>query len=73
MTASHRQMKQDELVVFAGEIGMRKGADVLHRAWRLVAQRRPHARCLMVGPVTDFAPPNTERLGGEDTTSVSPR
>lgn len=52
----------DELVVFAGEIGLRKGADVLHRAWQLVAQRRPQARCLMVGPVTDFAPPNAERL-----------
>jgi glycosyltransferase involved in cell wall biosynthesis len=52
----------DELVVFAGEIGLRKGADVLHRAWQLVAQRRPEARCLMVGPVSDFNPPATERL-----------
>ncbi len=52
----------DELVVFAGEIGLRKGADILHRAWQLVAQRRPEARCLMVGPVTDFAPPCAERL-----------
>jgi glycosyltransferase involved in cell wall biosynthesis len=52
----------DELVVFAGEIGLRKGADVLHRAWRLVAQRRPHARCLMVGPVDGFIPPEAERL-----------
>jgi glycosyltransferase involved in cell wall biosynthesis len=52
----------DELVVFAGEIGLRKGADVLHRAWRLVAQRRPQARCLMVGPPTNYAPPDTERL-----------
>jgi glycosyltransferase involved in cell wall biosynthesis len=52
----------DELVVFAGEIGLRKGADVLYRAWHLVAQRRPEARCLMVGPVGDFAPPYAERL-----------
>lgn len=52
----------DELVVFAGEIGLRKGADVLYRAWRLVAQRRPSARCLMVGPVGDFIPPPAERL-----------
>ena len=52
----------DELVVFAGEIGLRKGADVLHRAWQIVAQRRPRAGCLMVGPVTDFAPPCAERL-----------
>ena len=52
----------DELVVFAGGIGLRKGADVLHRAWQLVAQRRPAARCLMIGPVTDFVPPSAERL-----------
>jgi glycosyltransferase involved in cell wall biosynthesis len=52
----------DELVVFAGEIGLRKGADVLHRAWQLVAQRRPQARCLMVGPGGDFAPGSAERL-----------
>jgi glycosyltransferase involved in cell wall biosynthesis len=52
----------EELVLFAGEIGLRKGADVLHRAWPLVAERRPAARCLMVGPITDFRPPATERL-----------
>jgi glycosyltransferase involved in cell wall biosynthesis len=52
----------DELVVFAGEIGLRKGADVVARAWPLVAQRRPRARCLMVGPVLNFVPPATERL-----------
>jgi glycosyltransferase involved in cell wall biosynthesis len=52
----------DELVVFAGEIGLRKGADVLHRAWKLVADSRPAARCLLIGPVADFVPPPTERL-----------
>lgn len=52
----------DELVVFAGEIGLRKGADVMQRAWQLVAHRRPRARCLMVGPVTDFTLPQAERL-----------
>jgi glycosyltransferase involved in cell wall biosynthesis len=51
-----------ELVVFAGEIGLRKGADVLQRAWLLVARRRPQARCLMVGPEGDFAPSYAERL-----------
>jgi glycosyltransferase involved in cell wall biosynthesis len=60
-----------ELVVFAGEIGLRKGADVLYRAWRLVAQRRPKARCLMVGPVTDFTPSSSERL--ELRAAVEPR
>ena len=52
----------EELVVFAGEIGLRKGVDVLYRAWQLVAQRRRRARCLIVGPVSDFAPPSAERL-----------
>ena len=61
----------EELVVFAGEIGRRKGADTLTRAWQLVAERRPRARCLMVGPVTDFMPPDTERL--ELQPQVDPR
>ena len=52
----------EELVVFAGEIGLRKGADVLCQAWPLIAERRPHARLLMVGPVSDFAPGDAERL-----------
>jgi glycosyltransferase involved in cell wall biosynthesis len=52
----------DELVVLAGEIGLRKGADVLWGAWRLVAQRRPTARCLIVGPPGDYTPPDAERL-----------
>jgi glycosyltransferase involved in cell wall biosynthesis len=52
----------DELVVFAGEIGLRKGADVLQGAWRLAAARRPRARCLIVGPAGNFAPAGAERL-----------
>ena len=51
-----------ELVVFAGEIGLRKGADVLYRAWQLVAERRPNARCLVVGPPAGFAPASIERF-----------
>ncbi len=52
----------DEIVLFAGEIGLRKGADVLCRAWRVVAESRPQARCIMVGPVRDFVVPEVERL-----------
>jgi hypothetical protein len=52
----------DELVVFAGEIGLRKGADILCRAWELVARERPNARCLMVGPPGDYAPPVAKHL-----------
>jgi glycosyltransferase involved in cell wall biosynthesis len=51
----------DELVVLAGEIGLRKGVDVLQGAWRLVTQRRPQARCLIVGPAGNFTP-EAERL-----------
>jgi len=54
--------RTNELVVFAGEIGLRKGADILYRAWGRVAQSRPQARCIMVGPIIDFAPPRAERL-----------
>jgi glycosyltransferase involved in cell wall biosynthesis len=52
----------DEIVVFAGEIGMRKGVDVLCRAWSQVAASRPTARCIMLGPVRDFVVPSVERL-----------
>lgn len=51
-----------ELVVCAGEISTRKGTDVLHRAWQLVAERRPAARCVMVGPIIDYTPPPAPRL-----------
>jgi glycosyltransferase involved in cell wall biosynthesis len=51
-----------ELVLFVGEIGLRKGVDVLCRAWTNVARRRPHARCLIVGPQGDFIPSPADRL-----------
>jgi glycosyltransferase involved in cell wall biosynthesis len=57
-----RADETDEIVVFAGEIGLRKGADVLCRAWPVVATSRPRARCIMVGPVNDFLAPRIERL-----------
>lgn len=51
-----------EVVLFAGEVGYRKGADVLARAWPAVAATRPGARCIMVGPATELAVPELERL-----------
>jgi hypothetical protein len=51
-----------EVVLFAGEISSRKGADVLAAAWSRVAAARPAARCLMVGPPSDVAVPALERL-----------
>jgi glycosyltransferase involved in cell wall biosynthesis len=52
----------DEVVLFAGEVGLRKGADVLQRAWETVALRRPLARCIVVGPPTKLRLPNADRL-----------
>ena len=52
----------NEIVLFAGEISLRKGADVLCRAWRLVRESRPQARCIMVGPVSDFVVPEIAGL-----------
>jgi glycosyltransferase involved in cell wall biosynthesis len=54
--------RTEEIVLFAGEIGVRKGADVLLRAWPEVARARPDARCILVGPTRDFDVPETERL-----------
>ena len=51
-----------ELVLFAGEVGTRKGADVLHRAWPLVVARRPAATCIIVGPPTPLTLPSLAGL-----------
>jgi glycosyltransferase involved in cell wall biosynthesis len=51
-----------EVVLFAGEVGSRKGADVLCAAWRTVAVNRPLARCIVVGPATGLELPPLERL-----------
>jgi glycosyltransferase involved in cell wall biosynthesis len=51
-----------EVVLFAGEIGPRKGADVLCRAWEMVARERTEARCILAGPRTDLDTPDLERL-----------
>lgn len=52
----------DEVVLFAGEVGLRKGADVLRRAWEKTSVRRPLARCIIVGPATDLRIEPAERL-----------
>jgi glycosyltransferase involved in cell wall biosynthesis len=41
--------------LFAGEIGLRKGADVLTRAWPTVHDALPLAQCIVIGPKGDFA------------------
>jgi glycosyltransferase involved in cell wall biosynthesis len=41
-----------EHVLFAGEVGTRKGADILLSAWPNVVAQRPYARCTIVGPAT---------------------
>ena len=51
-----------EVVLFAGEIGRRKGADVLCRAWEMVARERTEARCILAGPRTELEIPDLDRL-----------
>ena len=51
-----------EMVLFAGAVGTRKGADVLHRAWPTVSAARPSATCVIVGPATELNLPNLQRL-----------
>ena len=55
-------VETSEVVLFAGEVGLRKGVDVLQRAWEVVAFRRPLARCIIVGPATGLRLPPAERL-----------
>jgi glycosyltransferase involved in cell wall biosynthesis len=52
----------DEIVLFAGEVGKRKGADVLAEAWVQVAAQRTTARCVVVGPRTAWSFPSLDRL-----------
>jgi glycosyltransferase involved in cell wall biosynthesis len=51
-----------ELVLFAGEVGQRKGVDVLIEAWPAVRAARPEAWCLVVGPSTGMAIPEMPGL-----------
>jgi exopolysaccharide biosynthesis WecB/TagA/CpsF family protein len=44
----------EPLVLFAGEIGTRKGADVLSEAWRTVKSALPDATCILIGPGTSL-------------------
>jgi glycosyltransferase involved in cell wall biosynthesis len=60
-----------ELVVFAGEISFRKGADVLERAWPRVAKSRRQARCIIVGPATNLNIASHERLTVRGPVSAS--
>ncbi|WP_054680392.1 glycosyltransferase family 4 protein [Microbacterium sp. No. 7] len=57
----------EALVVFGGEVGPRKGADLLVRAWRDLDDRRGH-RLVFAGPivdeaVVDRAAPDVDYLG----------
>lgn len=52
--------EQPATAVFAGEIGTRKGADVLLAAWPRVRDAVPHAELLLAGPTSDLEPPSTD-------------
>ncbi len=59
---STRADQTDELVLFAGEIGTRKGAHVLWEAWPRVLESRPRAQCIMVGPLNGLTVPVMDGL-----------
>lgn len=52
----------EQVVLFAGEIGVRKGADILVRAWERIARICPDARCVLAGPATALTIGGQERL-----------
>jgi glycosyltransferase involved in cell wall biosynthesis len=54
--------KTGPIVLFAGEISHRKGADVLQRAWNTVAEATADAKCIMIGPSSDVVIPTMDRL-----------
>ena len=56
-----------EIVLFVGEIGPRKGIDVLEAAWPLIAAERSGAQCIVAGPSTGFrlSPHERFRVDGE--------
>jgi len=61
----------DPVVLFAGTVGKRKGADVLVEAWRILLGRKVEGRCRLVGPIDDYTPPQLDKMSVEDP--VDPR
>lgn len=64
---------REPLVVFAGEVGHRKGADVLAAAWPLVRARVPGAQLCIAGPPTELRiepGPGAELLGSRSRGEV---
>jgi glycosyltransferase involved in cell wall biosynthesis len=61
----------EPVALFAGAIGRRKGADVLHEAWRILLDRGIPGSCRLVGPIEDYRPAPLERMSVEG--AVDPR
>lgn len=53
------------VALFAGIVGLRKGADVLIEAWRLLKSRGVVGRLRIIGPPGDFAPPALDGVSVE--------
>jgi glycosyltransferase involved in cell wall biosynthesis len=54
---------REQTILFVGRDYRRKGGDVLVEAFRLVRQRLPNARLVLVGPSMSFSEPGIESLG----------
>ncbi len=52
----------EPIVVFAGEVGRRKGIDVLAAAWPMVLERSPQAALVVIGPAGDCPMPPLPRV-----------
>jgi glycosyltransferase involved in cell wall biosynthesis len=48
---------KEPIVLFAGEVGPRKGVDVLLHAWSAIRDRHPDWRLVIAGPPRDWEPP----------------
>ncbi len=63
----------DAVVFFGGEVGLRKGVDVLIEAWAQVRERHPGARLVVAGPPKDVEvtpAPDVDVLGNVARESI---
>jgi glycosyltransferase involved in cell wall biosynthesis len=56
-------LPDDELVLFVGPLSERKGIDILAQAWDRVAQERPRAHLVLVGPEPEVETDTEARPG----------
>jgi glycosyltransferase involved in cell wall biosynthesis len=58
-----RLVPDDEVVLFVGPLSERKGIHILAQAWQRVAQERPRAHLVLVGPIPEVETDTEARPG----------